>query len=615
MVVKLRGGQPAHTGGSNNQKAEALFKVPLDGCPDCHAEIEGRRPATKRTWDVLGDWVLQLFPKDGRARAMIELAKTLAASGAHGACVCVSISFERGYCPACGKIVKASVAFLIDGSAMGEVCHSEALLFAERVPDTYVAAWLADLHNFPLQYDAVRTGRLARSGPLTPINDKIEDHMAAAPWHERDESPGKGYLVAAEGGGGGGGGRGSPPASLEEAAVAAVSAVGATSNREIQYVVAATPDAVLIRVSPNRSAKSINERLSKLVGKPYVSDEFVGYARDGTPIRQSDHPHLLRKTEYPAAEALRVLYGEDEITYSAVILHRQAASEWARDVVGMIMAADPAARRVGDSRPAPDAAAAAAAAATAMAEAVEAAAKGESSSFSASFPGLRPLPPFPPPPCLSLPAPSASPQPVEHRPDRRAPPALAPPALAPPALPAPALAAPAPSASNDGPRPGADGEAAARRNEIAADALFASICHWIKFWDTASAGTELRLWAAVRVALSFYAEGHPARKSIENAMPALFAALRLEGMPFDSTLVERAVRDVVHPERLAHRHIRCAAAAEASSKGPTFTGTCRRNGISPMRAFRRIMRNPEWNIFGMDRPPPPPVQAPAPAPP
>ena len=93
-------------------------------------------------------------------------------------------------------------------------------------------------------------------------------------------------------------------------------------------------------------------------------------------------------------------------------------------------------------------------------------------------------------------------------------------------------------------------------------------------------------------------------------MPALFAALRLEGMPFDSTLVERAVRDVVHPERLAHRRIRCAAAAEASSRRSTSAGTCRRNGISPMHAFRRIMRNPEWNIFDLDRPPP--VQSPVP---
>ena len=185
------------------------------------------------------------------------------------------------------------------------------------------------------------------------------------------------------------------------------------------------------------------------------------------------------------------------------------------------------------------------------------------------------------------------------------------PASAPPALPMPALPMPAPSASGDGPRQGAEEESAVRRNEIVADALFASICHWAKFWDTASAETELRLWTAVSVALSFYPKGHPARKAIENAAPAIFAALRMKGMPFDSTLVERAVRDVVQPERLAHRHIRCAAAAEASSKGPTFTGSCRRNGISPMHAFRRILHNPEWSIFETDRPPPVPAQVPA----
>ena len=77
-------------------------------------------------------------------------------------CVCVSVMFERKYCRLCGKAVKAPVTFLIEGSAIGEICQSKALLFAERVPDTLVAMWLGDLHGFSLRYDAVRTGRLAR---------------------------------------------------------------------------------------------------------------------------------------------------------------------------------------------------------------------------------------------------------------------------------------------------------------------------------------------------------------------------------------------------------------------------------------------------------------------
>ena len=347
VSVKVRGGQIGHKGASNSQKAEARFAVYLQECPECHGnDLEKRRPGTKRVWDVVGEWVLHLSAKDGRAEEMADLARRLAVDGAHGPCVCVSVMFERKYCRLCGKVVKASVTFLIEGTAIGEICQSEALLFAERVPDTFVAMWLGDLHGFPLKYDAVRTGRLARRRPLTLTYERIEDHIAAAPWHIKDESPGKGCFDD-------GGGEGAPSAlpapapasalpapgcgegasavraaaSIEEAAASAVRAAGASSNRQFYYLVATVPDAVLVRTSPSRSGRAIRGRLSKLGGKPYVSDEFVVYTQDGPSIRQTDHPHLLRKTGYSAAEALRLLYAEGKISYAAVVLHRRAASE------------------------------------------------------------------------------------------------------------------------------------------------------------------------------------------------------------------------------------------------------------------------------------------------
>ena len=78
------------------------------------------------------------------------------------------------------------------------------------------------------------------------------------------------------------------------------------------------------------------------------------------------------------------------------------------------------------------------------------------------------------------------------------------------------------------------------------------------------------------------------------------------GNAVDSTNAERAVRDAVHPERLAHRHVRCPASAEALSKAPSFTGTCRRREISPMHAFRMMLGGPGRSIIGNDRPPPEP---------
>ena len=328
---------------------------------------------------------------------------------------------------------------------------------------------------------------------------------------------------------------------------------------------ATVPDAVLVRTSPSRSGRAIRGRLSKLGGKPYVSDEFVVYTQDDPSIRQTDHPHLLRKTEYPAAEALRLLYAEGRISYAAVVLHRRAASEWARETVVAIMSADPSARRFDNAGSEPGAAAAASGAA------------GSGSGASQSAPAPPPIPPPPPPPCLPLSAPAA--------------------------------AAKEPAGGGQGAMSG--GEAAARRDEIAADALFASLCHWAREWDTYSAVSESRLVAAVRAILELYDKDHPARKSIANAMQSLFSARRHPGMPYDSTDVERAVRDVVHKDRLAHRDIRCPESADASSKAPTFTGTCRRRGISPMHAFRRILRRPDWDVLKAGRvplaPEPPPL--------
>ena len=323
---------------------------------------------------------------------------------------------------------------------------------------------------------------------------------------------------------------------------------------------ATVPDAVLVRTSPNRSGKAIRGRLSKLEGKPYVSDEFVVYTKDDPSIRQTDHPHLLRKTEHFAAEALRLLYAEGRIEYAAVVLHRRAASKWARSVVDDIMSADPTARRFDGTGTEPCAAGAASGAA------------GSESGASESSP-LPPPPPIPPLPSLTLSAPAAG---------------------------------------GGGQGAMTDREAAVRRDEIAADALFASLSHWARRWDTYSAESESRLLAAVRAVLGLYDESHPARKSITNAMPSFFSARRYRKMPYDSTDVERAVRDVVHADRLAHRDIRCPESADASSKAPTFTGTCRRRGISPLHAFRKILRDPNWNILEAGRAPPAPEPPPLP---
>lgn len=96
------------------------------------------------------------------------------------------------YCWACGKIVKVSVTFLIEGLAMGVICQAEAVMLFECTAETQVTLWLGDLHGLPLKSDAVRTACLERNGPLAAVNEQVEGHIAEALWRTRDEAPGKG---------------------------------------------------------------------------------------------------------------------------------------------------------------------------------------------------------------------------------------------------------------------------------------------------------------------------------------------------------------------------------------------------------------------------------------
>ena len=215
-----------------------------------------------------------------------------------------------------------------------------------------------------------------------------------------------------------------PPATLEDAAAATSGAAGATSNKEIQYIIATVSDAVMVHVSSSRSKDAIHTTFTRMAGKSYVSDEYVVHARDDPVMRQIDHPHLLRKTEYPAAGAVRVLVAGGWITYTAVILHRRLALKRAEVAVAEVMDSDPTARRYGDPAPGP---------------AQVAGAAGE----------LPRLPPFPQIPLLPMSRETST-------------------------------------ASSGAEAPSTRKEAAVSRNEVAADVLFSGICHWAKFWDTNS---------------------------------------------------------------------------------------------------------------------------------
>lgn len=91
-------------------------------------------------------------------------------------------------------------------------------------------------------------------------------------------------------------------------------AAGATSNRRILCIVASMPGAVPANAFPDRSARSIGGCCQ--IWPTGVRVRRVRVARARRPVDPPDRPpHLLRKTERCAAEALRELCPGGRIAY------------------------------------------------------------------------------------------------------------------------------------------------------------------------------------------------------------------------------------------------------------------------------------------------------------
>ena len=235
------------------------------------------------------------------------------------------------------------------------------------------------------------------------------------------------------------------------------------------------------------------------------------------------------------------------MSYADVVSHRRAASKWSRAVADAGMSADPSARRFDSARPELGAA--------------EARAAGSGSDASRSTLPLSPISRYCAPPRARWRSRGAGGRPRRRRAER-----------------------------------GDRREAAVRRAEIAADALFASHstrqCTWtgrmLGQGRVAALGRGARNDRDLQRVLPRQ-KAHRQR----NAAPRLGAPAL--GNPARLGRCRAGVMDTVRAGRLAHRGIRSPESADATSKAPTFTGASRRRETSPMHAFRRMLRDPHWS--------------------
>ena len=135
-------------------------------------------------------------------------------------------------------------------------------------------------------------------------------------------------------------------------------------------------------------------------------------------------------------------------------------------------------------------------------------------------------------------------------------------------------------------------------NEIIAYLMLISLYRLIRKLDTASEGTAALLRERVEEILARYGEKHPVKTSFVNALATLFAALSVPGMPFETTEIERVVRDIVMVFKRLHRQIQSQEGADMASIEMSFCATCKMYGIAPSEAILRILRDPEWTPIG-----------------
>ena len=141
-----------------------------------------------------------------------------------------------------------------------------------------------------------------------------------------------------------------------------------------------------------------------------------------------------------------------------------------------------------------------------------------------------------------------------------------------------------------------DEEAAELLGAVRAYLRLLYLYKFVRCWDTASESAAAALRGMVETGiLPLYGEGkHPAKTAIANALPDMFYALSVKGMPFDSNEIERAFHELLGPYKRSHFQTQSVWGMTTGEELLTFIGMCTRNGIDPADGLDMLMADPNW---------------------
>ncbi len=141
-----------------------------------------------------------------------------------------------------------------------------------------------------------------------------------------------------------------------------------------------------------------------------------------------------------------------------------------------------------------------------------------------------------------------------------------------------------------------DEEAAKLLGAVRAYLRLLYLYKFVRCWDTASDSAAAALRGMVETGiLPLYGEGkHPAKTAIANALPDMFYALSVKGMPFDSNEIERAFHELLGPYKRSHFQTQSVWGMTTGEELLTFIGMCTRNGIDPADGLDMLMADPNW---------------------
>ena len=147
-------------------------------------------------------------------------------------------------------------------------------------------------------------------------------------------------------------------------------------------------------------------------------------------------------------------------------------------------------------------------------------------------------------------------------------------------------------------------KAAQCRNELLCYLVLTRLFHYLKKHDTLPKDTIEALGQIVRSAVERYGDDHRVKKSILRALPNMFTALGIPGMPMHTAEVESTIRSLFSPFRDSRKQLRSLVGMETASLQLTFIGMCRKNGVDPCEAYQRLLDDPGWGMTRLPKPPP-----------